>query len=86
VKDTEINTINNILYNNECDTNIIKTLPTQRNENPHTDTQNQKIKWAIFTYSGNETRKITILTHETKSSPLHKKHYTKYITITATDK
>jgi hypothetical protein len=45
-KDTEINTIKNILYNNEYDTIIIKNLPTQkkRKQNSHTDTQNPQKK------------------------------------------
>ncbi|PNF32639.1 hypothetical protein B7P43_G15497 [Cryptotermes secundus] len=49
-KQTEKNTIKNILHNNGYDTNIIKR-----------SNQTKRKKWAIFTYSTKEVTKITKL-------------------------
>jgi hypothetical protein len=39
--------------------------PNQHKHNKNTDPQLQKIKWATFTYSGKEKKKITELFKET---------------------
>jgi hypothetical protein len=67
-KNTETNIIKHILHNNESDKNIIEKLSTQKKQkqNLHTDTQSQETEWAIFTYNGKETRKITKLFRDTK--------------------
>jgi hypothetical protein len=59
-KDAEINSIKNILRNNEYDIEAINKLPPQK-KNTQTNLHNQKTKWATFTYSGREVRKITNL-------------------------
>jgi hypothetical protein len=40
--------------------------PTKKKQNINTDPQHQKPKWAVFTYSGKETRRITKLLKDTK--------------------
>jgi hypothetical protein len=59
-KETEINTIRNILQNNEYNTYLVESPPPQK-QNIHPDPQHQKTKWATFTYCSKEVRKITKL-------------------------
>jgi hypothetical protein len=68
-KDTETDTIKNILYNNDYDINLLNKQPPhqkKRKEYTHNDSQQQKTKWAIFTYSGKEIRTITKLFRDTE--------------------
>jgi hypothetical protein len=54
-KDAEMNTIKNILYNNDYNINLLNKLPpTQKKQKQftHNDSQQQRTKWAIFTNSG----------------------------------
>jgi hypothetical protein len=61
-----MNNIKSILRNNEYDTNLIRKMPTQKKQNTHIDSQDQKIKWVTFTYSVKETRIITKLFRDTR--------------------
>ena len=62
-KDTEMNTIQNILYNNEYDIKLTSNIPPHKKqkENTQDNSQQQKTKWVTFTYSGKEVRKVTKL-------------------------
>jgi hypothetical protein len=64
-KDTETNTIRNILRNNEYYTRAISKLPPPKKQNTQLDSQNHKTKWATFTYSGKEVKKVTNLFRDT---------------------
>jgi hypothetical protein len=65
-KKKEFQTIQNILGNNKYYNYIInKKHPTIQKQNENRDTQQQKKKWATFTYYGKETRKITRLFKDT---------------------
>jgi hypothetical protein len=63
-KEAELNIIKNILRNNEYDENITERSPHQRKGKTRKDVQNLKTKWATFTYSGKEIRKIAKLFHD----------------------
>jgi hypothetical protein len=67
-KQRETNIIRRILYNNEYDTSIINTLinkkQKKKKQNNNT-TEDKHQKWAIFTYSTREVRKITKLFRDT---------------------
>ncbi|PNF31380.1 hypothetical protein B7P43_G10054 [Cryptotermes secundus] len=67
-KQIEKNIIKSILQNNGYDTNIIKRLnQTTRKQKSNThDNEQHKTKWAIFTYSTKEVRKITKLFKDTQ--------------------
>jgi hypothetical protein len=64
-KEAEINTIRNILLN-EYNTNLIEKPPFPQNQNTCTDPQHHKTKWATFTYSSTEVRRITKLFQDTQ--------------------
>jgi hypothetical protein len=49
------------LHNNNYNINKIEKHPASQKHNTDIDRQHRKRKWAIFTYSGKETRKITKL-------------------------
>jgi hypothetical protein len=65
-KKEELNTIRDTLHNNKYSINLGTTHPNQHEHNINTDPQHRKTKWATFTYSGKERRKITILFKETQ--------------------
>jgi hypothetical protein len=65
-KEIELNTIRGILLNNQYNINESIKRPKPKQRNAHTDTQEQKTKWATFTYSGKEVRKITKLFRDTQ--------------------
>jgi hypothetical protein len=63
-RDAEMNTNKNIQYNNYHNKNLLNKLPPnqkKKKQSTHNDSQQQRTKWAIFTYSGKETRTITKL-------------------------
>jgi hypothetical protein len=62
------NIIKDTLHNNKYNTNQIMKHPAaqKQKQNTNTDPQHQKPKWATFTYSRKETRKITKLFKDTK--------------------
>jgi hypothetical protein len=64
-KDTKMNTIKNVLHNNEYNTNFIENPPHARKQDTLTP-QRQKTKWVTFTYSGKEVRRITKLFQDTR--------------------
>jgi hypothetical protein len=59
-----LNTIRSILHNNQY--NINKRNKRPKKKNAQNDTQQQKAKWATFTYNGKEVRKITKLFRDTQ--------------------
>jgi hypothetical protein len=75
----ELNIIRDTLYNNEYKINLGMRHPNQHKCNINTDPQYHKIKWVTFTYSGEETKKITKLLKETnKKSILNTKQQQTY--------
>jgi hypothetical protein len=59
------NTIKNILYNNEHNTDLIrKPPPPQKNTHTYTDLQHQKTKLVTFRYSGKEGLQNFFRIHE----------------------
>jgi hypothetical protein len=50
-KEIEMNTIRGILLNNQYNINESNKRPKPKKRNAHTDTQQQKTKWATFTYN-----------------------------------
>jgi hypothetical protein len=61
-KQTEENTIKNILQTNGYSINLITKLIPHK-QNIQEDQNHQKTKWAIFTYCGKEVRQITNYTN-----------------------
>jgi cell envelope opacity-associated protein A len=90
VKQKTLKWIESNTYYNEYNENIIEKVYKQRKhkQNTHNDTQSQKTEWATFMYNVRETRKITKLFRDTKLKIAFctKRHNTKYIKITTTDK
>jgi hypothetical protein len=68
VKETEMNTIINIVHNNEDITNLIGKRPTPKKQNALTDPQHQKTKWVRFACRVNEVRRIIKLFQDTRIS------------------
>jgi hypothetical protein len=66
-KDTETNTIKDILHSNEYNTDLIRKPPSPQKQNKHTDPQHQKTNWVTFTYSGKEVTRITELFQEMRT-------------------
>jgi hypothetical protein len=60
-----LETIKNTLHNNKYNINI-DTKQHKKHNTINNDPQHKKSKWAIFTYSGKETRKITNLFRDTE--------------------
>jgi hypothetical protein len=63
-KEKEVNIIRDILLNNEYNKNL-STRHSKSTQGQQKYRQHHKTKWAIFTYSGKETKKITKLFKET---------------------
>jgi hypothetical protein len=57
----EINTIRNILRNNDYDIKVISKLLPLKKQNTQVDSQNRITKWATFKFSGEEIRKVANL-------------------------
>jgi hypothetical protein len=64
-KDIEMNTIRNMLRNDVYDIKVISKLPSPIKQYTQVDSQNHKTKWATFTYSGKEVRKVANLFRDT---------------------
>jgi hypothetical protein len=78
-KDAEMNNFKNILYNNDYDINLLNKLSRpqhKRKQNTHNDTQQQKTKWATFTYNSKEIRAITNLFRDTEVKIAFRTRYT----------
>jgi hypothetical protein len=65
-KETELNTIGAILLSSQYNTNQINKHPVPQKQNAHTDSQQQKTKWATFRHSRKEAWKITKLFRDTQ--------------------
>jgi hypothetical protein len=63
-KETERNIIQDIFHSNAYIKNLSTRHSDQQKHNKNTDRQHQKTKWAIFTYSGKERKKIAKLFKE----------------------
>jgi hypothetical protein len=61
-----MNTIKNILYNNEHNTYLVGKHPPPQKQKTHTDPQHYKTKWVTYNYSGEEVRRCInfFKTHE----------------------
>jgi hypothetical protein len=67
-KEAEMNTIQNVLCNNDDDINLISKLPLQEKQKQYITYRLTATKsmWVIFTYSGKEVRAITKLFRDTE--------------------
>jgi hypothetical protein len=62
-REKELSIIQDILHNNEYNTDLSMRQPDPYKHNKNTDLQHQKRKWALFTYSEKETKKIMNLNY-----------------------
>jgi hypothetical protein len=53
--------IENMLHNNEYNTNLMGEHPPPQKQNTHTDRQHYKTKWVTFTHSSKDVRRTTKL-------------------------
>jgi hypothetical protein len=85
-KGKELNIVKDTPHNNEYNMNLGVRHPNQHKNNKNTDPQHQKTKWATFTYSGKETKKITKVFKETnKRSIPNMKHKPKHSKLPSTN-